>query len=191
MNFSSGNCLQIQFIVDHQVSFASSIGTISIQCVCYAVVVLLCSCRVKDGRVVAMFKYYSAILWLEWKFLAFWITGSSTFFKYFRVSLEEFYLSARKLKCLGKIHTYLNTHIIFYIRHLLNRVVSLKLHRLVTSAVQQIVDAVIFLCLEDTYISRKTLTANPLLCIPSSTKKVKVQVHLWGKPVAQTLHQKA
>lgn len=88
---------------------------------------------------------------------------------------------------------YLNPRIIFYIKHSYkHRVVFLKLHRLITDAVQQIVDAVIFLLFGGQLHSRKTLlTGNPLLCIPSSTKKLQVQVHLLGKAAAQTLHQKA
>lgn len=170
MNFSSGNCLQIQFIAEHQVSFASSIGTISIQCVCYAVVVLLCSCRVKDRRVVAMFKYYSAILWLEWKFLAFWITGSSTFFKSFRVSLEEFYLSTRKLEVSRK-----NTYVFEHTHNFLYKTFVKQGGVLEVAQIShQCCSANSGCCdfsLPGRHISRKTLTANPLLCIPSSTKK--------------------
>lgn len=74
----------------------------------YTMCVLCCSgspllMSRKGQKSVAMFQYCSAILWLEQNFLAFWITGSSTFFKSSRVSLAEFYLSARKLKYLGKI----------------------------------------------------------------------------------------
>lgn len=148
MNFSSDNCLRIRSTVDHKVSFARSIGTICIQRVCYAVVVHLCSCRVKDRRVLPHFSTAQQSCGLRRSFLLFGLQAVAHSLSS-RVSLAEFYLSARELKYLGKIHIYLNTHIIFCINHSLNIVVSLKLHGLITGAVQQIVDVVIFLCLED------------------------------------------
>lgn len=131
-----------------------------------------------------MLQLCSGILWFEEKSLAFGLTGWCTFFKFsgFTDRILCFW-NALLENSLGKVHMYLNPRIIFYIKHSYkHRVVFLKLHRLITDAVQQIVDAVIFLLFGGQLHSRKTLlTGNPLLRIPSSTKNYKSRYISWVK----------
>lgn len=84
---------------------------------------------------------------------------------------------------------YLNKHIIFCETVAKPRLVSLKLHGLITSVVQQIADALIF-SVWNTLIFQDNIPCCKLSAVyPLKHKEIKVQVHLMGKPVGQTLHQ--
>lgn len=86
---------------------------------------------------------------------------------------------------------YVNKHIIFCKTVAKPRLMSLKLHGLIISVVQQIADALIFSAW-NTFIFQENIPCCKLFAVyPLKHKEIKVQVHFMGKPVVQTLHQQA